>query len=540
MTNLTFSSEQLHTFIHDHVVSHIATRGVNYYKKGNVADIKVTSAEVLEATVHGSSIYTVEVHLDDLTESTCTCPYHDYCKHLVAALFYIEEHRYRVQEQLEEYKNRTVTLVIEQHKPKDIEEQLQSHLDSIIITSYRSLTTAGYFHDDHLKQIVERCIRATAQNYSNEEHVRERLICVNVMIHGLFALGRKFNTYHTYERRFTRFFSQLINESEPFIVECQRRDDSDFYLWFTETLIHRYFLSNDVKQSPWHLLLIKWLTHDSNQARKLEVLNLFITEQKRSPNNESLTMLASILALDCENGALSLSLLRKMKHSLTPNDLIHHFQLLERRQDWDLIKNWFDLFLTFWKNKSLGSLEPIYERMLMNTGNEKEQIILLWNAWLQSPSYSTYLQRMKDFADYKEEALDYILPRLEEQLYVPKIEQLYYKILLNEGQTKKAIARLLTNETEPSLLSDEKKQVINYAKKSAPEQLLPLYHQFIVRLIEKKSRSHYEQAVSHMKELQLIYEQLGLSDRFHSYISQLRTKYKTYRALLQEMKKIVQ
>lgn len=102
---------------------------------------------------------------------------------------------------------------------------------------------------------------------------------------------------------------------------------------------------------------------------------------------------------------------------------------------------------------------------------------------------------------------------------------------------KEGIDFLLQFEHQPLQLSDEKKQFLQTLEQEKGEVLIPLYHQFIVRLIEKKSRQHYEEAVKYMKRLENLYKKENQLHVFQNYLIKMKEKYKTYRALLQEMKR---
>lgn len=59
-----------------------------------VSDLKITPTKIT-ANVHGSHDYEVGISLDqgEVTSMYCTCPYadRDYCKHMAAVLYCIEE-----------------------------------------------------------------------------------------------------------------------------------------------------------------------------------------------------------------------------------------------------------------------------------------------------------------------------------------------------------------------------------------------------------------------------------------------------------------
>ena len=73
----------------------ILQRGLNYFRKGYVTDVEEIGYGDYEATVEGSDLYTVHLHIEKgiVTEYDCDCPYDQgpVCKHIVAVLFYLQQ-----------------------------------------------------------------------------------------------------------------------------------------------------------------------------------------------------------------------------------------------------------------------------------------------------------------------------------------------------------------------------------------------------------------------------------------------------------------
>ena len=73
----------------------ILRRGYEYFIIGSVTDVDDLGDGEYEATVEGSDIYTVSLHIegDEVTEYDCDCPYDwgPVCKHVVAVLFHLRK-----------------------------------------------------------------------------------------------------------------------------------------------------------------------------------------------------------------------------------------------------------------------------------------------------------------------------------------------------------------------------------------------------------------------------------------------------------------
>ena len=76
----------------------IVDRGLDYYEDGQIVEVEQFEKGVFNAVVWGSERYSVTVKLDvhlNITDHSCSCPYDwdDCCKHLVAVLFHLRDHK---------------------------------------------------------------------------------------------------------------------------------------------------------------------------------------------------------------------------------------------------------------------------------------------------------------------------------------------------------------------------------------------------------------------------------------------------------------
>ena len=75
----------------------ILSRGKSYYQSGKAKKL-IEENDGFSLTVRGSRNYTVHIGTDyfgDLESLSCTCPYAaegEYCKHMAAALYYLENY----------------------------------------------------------------------------------------------------------------------------------------------------------------------------------------------------------------------------------------------------------------------------------------------------------------------------------------------------------------------------------------------------------------------------------------------------------------
>src|SRR5258708_7433800 len=74
---------------------HILTRGREYYRAGHVTDLSLEDESIWSGQVIGTETYEVQIEqaADGALTCTCSCPYEhgEYCKHIAALLYAIEE-----------------------------------------------------------------------------------------------------------------------------------------------------------------------------------------------------------------------------------------------------------------------------------------------------------------------------------------------------------------------------------------------------------------------------------------------------------------
>lgn len=85
----------LHNF-EDYIERKILDRGFEYYEYDQVSEVEELSKDHFSAWVQGTEEYEVYIELTDtqvIADHSCTCPYEwgEYCKHEVAALYYIRD-----------------------------------------------------------------------------------------------------------------------------------------------------------------------------------------------------------------------------------------------------------------------------------------------------------------------------------------------------------------------------------------------------------------------------------------------------------------
>ncbi|MFV8827334.1 hypothetical protein [Alkalihalobacterium sp. APHAB7] len=407
-------------------------------------------------------------------------------------------------------------------------------LESDILALYKKIASSNYLKDVQISELVEQTLDKLQTQSNQPLSIIDKALMI---MNGLLSLGIKFTTYASFERRFDHFISILGGRVNVILEEQHHELSLEEKQAITEALVLLYTRYMDVASSSWGRILAKWFIQNEQEQWVHSYYPYFKQLHEEYDEPFHLSMITSLLALICQDGVGSLAYLKIHKQRLAANDLYHHFALLHNRQEWDTMQRWFDLFSTSWKG-SIGNLEPFY-RILEKKNSKSFNFTSHLTKWMNRPTLGSY----KDLSSSLEEPernllLKKVQESLNEQLAYPTIQNLWMQILQYEKRWDVAIDYFLNNEPLPFQLSDEKQQLLAQLEKHVPDGTIPIYHQFIVRLVEKKTRSHYTEAVIYMKRLKKLYELMNQRERFKQYITLFNQTYKTYRALIQEMKTI--
>lgn len=120
-------------------------------------------------------------------------------------------------------------------------------------------------------------------------------------------------------------------------------------------------------------------------------------------------------------------------------------------------------------------------------------------------------------------------------------------IYLAEGEVGKALAALAEMErgsstssygySYPSAPSNYQIQVAKAAEEHYPDEAIRLYRSAAERLINVRGRENYQQAAGYLTRVKLLYQKQGREPEWNAYISNLRNKNNSLRALKEELTK---
>ncbi len=411
------------------------------------------------------------------------------------------------------------------------EEYLYAELEEDVIDTYKKIIASRYFTASHLEEVAAEAKQRIHLHRSVEAHTFYLLY-----MKGVYSLSISCSTYEEFDRRFQHFFTSM----SAAIVESVEdiKHDSELYQAFLEQVLFHFVYDMEGQHAPWSRLLQRMLA--TMPVEHLEPLYRFLNNAitTRYPARD-VSLLFSYVTLIVGKEKEALSLLTESILPVTEHEVTIHFQCLKKRERWETMKQWFTELFSHKPNGPYGSLQPLADEMQAHIHRDPVELKQIWNRWLLAPSYNRFRSLTRHLEQQEvENIVDELLPKMRERFHQIETVSTYMKLLHSFRRFDEASRYFLQHERDPFRLRPEKTDMLDLLFKERPDLIKPIYHQFVVRLVEKKSRAHYEHAVHFIKFLKRIYENNNERDLFLAYVKRMKKTYRTYRAFVEELKTI--
>ncbi|WP_100373552.1 hypothetical protein [Bacillus sp. FJAT-45037] len=413
--------------------------------------------------------------------------------------------------------------------PKQEEIRLEKQMEQHVIDTYKQLVTSRYYTKSQIEQIV----LATKKVLPSDE--LERMKQILVQVKGVLALAVRANTYDAYERRFSQYFHSLLEEVAALIKKMDNQ--SNEYQKLLRRILFYFVYDAYEERSPWPYLVLKIADHVP--VRQLEVMDQFLEESLSDTGYARKVSIAkSYLLLKVGKERKALSYLMRIV-PIGQQEVTVHFQCLKKRERWQTIQEWFAQLFPNRSERGYGSLQQIADEMHASLHQSANVLTGVWKRWLLQPSFQRFLSLLTHVpADERDALVDQLLHELKQSLHQTETVITYIRMLKEYEKYEEASAFFLIHEHDPLRLHQEKKDLLKRIEQHKPSLAKPIHHQFVIRLVEKKSRVHYEAAVGSIRTLQELYLKTDERTLFFHYLARMKKQYRTYRAFVEELKTI--
>lgn len=514
-------------------------RGFQYYKQGRVHDMESSAASGnIEAAVDGTETYRVQLHLDALDESECSCPVNEGCKHMVAVLL-----------DYAQLQGRSIHALVNAHSTTYTSSSTYDRSEPNLRYTQKqpaSGTSSWRAKADHLPELpisawhelFEVCTASLGTNTQNSFYAKNALASLHHIkppmppdmdalyeLHAhLFVLGKlvkqptsawnssgSYIGYHTQvaadhiQASIERIFKEGLEGSEPLEAFGQRLSETNFLVrqsMLTEPRNRKFY--TQIYMQLW----IYWIyplmkTNEDSIREELEQLQAAESEYGSTLSRASWYMAQGLMSFYLGQDEQAWSLIREADKVsiLPPAAVLGFFSMLHAREQWDRLARWLPEIgplLGSHRTEHLGSYQFYWDAVIQHRPENAEQ---MWSSLADMLPYS---------------------------------KDIYQNALITHGRWQEWIDYQLSTGREPLEFRVGELAPI---EKNAPELLLPFYHQAVERYILHKNRAGYKAAVKLLKRLAKLYKKLKQQERWDAFIISLSVRNSRLRAFQEELRR---
>ncbi|MFY0543788.1 SWIM zinc finger family protein [Brevibacillus sp. H7] len=505
----------------------IIERGYAYFSDGLVFNIQVEKGRRLTSDVQGSQVYRVVLILDNFLNSTCSCPYSRFCKHIAATFFQVYsvfENPRNFLAKVKQPRSATFSpslLYPAYKKPtKDTRPSTFMHATGVALTEKSSVNEWWSFLESWTRNLTSamETYRASSELLSSYQSVTAVADTWSEELGDLFTIHSclfhllKLQTFVDKHR--SSYWSEELNQTAARLLE--HLEGTLLYLNASEVRKHHrphleatLDIVKDLKHSessPMHGLfayrMLWWYLLDEAewiQAEATELEQLIHDPGLPASARERYQLLQPHFFVMEEKDEAALQIWRRREHLSLPFYLMY-VKAFARRSEWQRVLAWID-----WLEGLIGSAdEPdyrlataIWQQAMERTGRADECGAMLRRFLPRSfHAYAAYLFEQKQYKQWLDLQMSYkVSPADVNQLQAKAIE-----------------------EIDPVLL-------------------LPFYVRQIDGLIHERNRASYKEAVRLLKKARSCYQKANREDRWEQFIHQLAVSYNRLRAFQEELRR---
>lgn len=510
-------------------------RGFQYYKQDRVQAFKMISVGNILALVEDSDSFSVNIDLDTLSDSSCSCPVQHGCKHIAAVLMKYAEQQGRLVHMLANAKTtsewirnpgvkNTPVAVGSPRRREQLKELLEQVPEGNVTQwrEYLALLTEPLAHTVKNSQYTGKALAAIAEASPQLSPAFGLLYKLHAHLFVLEGLIKPAGLHLTGAVSSLGYYTAVaVSELQEAITGLMKNSlplAAEPEAWprvqETVTYLRREMLTEARDRSrdqPYYslcygLIWRSWIAPNANGPalflEELEAIRQAGTEagDMRSRHSQQLAESRMYFYLNDDKGAWELLSKASERPGLYPDELMSFLPPLLEAGHWSRLAAW------------LSEIGPLLTSRLYN---------------------------LKDYAGYWEETVRQLPetgPLMWETLIgmLPLSREIYEAMLLEHGRWQEWMDYQLSSGKEPA---DFRVSDLQPIEKNAPELLLPFYHQAAERFVLEKNRHGYKAAVKLLKRLAKLYKKLKREQRWEEFLETFTGRYSRLRALQEELRK---
>ena len=507
----------------------VVTKGLVLYRQG-----MVTKLNIDEELIHGvvQDVMKVDVTLDLAfpSNSSCSCPAIDLCRHQLAVFFAAYSKSASVSDWVDDWKHKNDAMyklkkslesgpVFKGAESRPAQKAKPDHNYAswrafFANVAREELTLPPYFMmgTHRIASSYQRAIQRSEPD--NRQWVP--LYRSMAYFHGIrFLFDQDSESLDHYRKEMLQqsvheLYLALIDEMSRFETSIRPFDSEEFIEAFLEETQDLLYIDSFVFYR-WQLFGLIWsasLSSKEERAAERSRLESLVSTLPEKEAELGQMMIVHLLMLEQEDEE-ALAIIQ----SLGPAACFYLTFMLE---DMNSLKQHARMipFVEFYTKN-------IKAYLLRHHSQEYKRTNYLYNALQIIRPFSSATKRFDLLERMLRETIPYSLIPYSHYLYEKKEYKKWVELQVAE---------------RVNVLAEWPQQAKEIQKEN-PEVLLPLYHQQVIQLIASKNRPAYRDAVRYLKKLRTIYKKLKQVPAWESYIAYLSDTYKRLRAFQEELRK---
>ncbi|MGN7471198.1 SWIM zinc finger family protein [Brevibacillus sp. SAFN-007a] len=504
----------------------VIERGYTYFSDGVVFNTRVENHRILESDVQGTRVYRVRLDLENVQNSTCTCPYTRLCKHIAATFFQM----YSVFENPRPFLSKALkprrlsfssAMLIPSYRPvaSELHESETAPVSSPL-TAASSVYDWWSFFESWTRNLLSAmdAYRASSEMFSSYQNVlsvasawpreRAQLFHIHANLFHLQKLQQYVNSYRqsNWYPDLAQTAERLLEQLEGAIYFADRQALlADHRPALTETVtIIRKWKENDASSLYWvHAYRMLWwsLFTDSDWIKQ-EVAEL-----------ESAMLTPDAPAADIEKYRL----------------LRAHFSVMEKQDE---------RALTVWKSIRRLPLSFYLPYIKAFARQQEWQRVLFWTESLTDLIGAAQSQQYRLVIAIWQEAMKQVGRSAEcgslLKHFLPSSYSEYALHLFEEKQFKSWIDLQMSYQVP---LADISPAHLKEIEDADPSLMYPYYVREINRLIRERNRTAYKEAIKLLKKARAAYAKAEQESDWERFVDKLSAKYNRLRAFQEELRR---
>ncbi|MBK8700267.1 MAG: SWIM zinc finger family protein [Saprospiraceae bacterium] len=551
-------------------------RGLSYFKKGNVVAVEEIDAGRYEAIVEGTEEYTVGLTVIQgmVEDAVCSCPYDlgPFCKHTAAVLFYLQKEELDIQpiekspvpgqKKSTTAPKKRVTIM---EKVREVLEKVPHEELKQFITiqcenssNFRNLVLATFVtqHPTESKSFYSKQIKSILRSVAGRDKIifRHKAYQVAQQVNELLAGAKKQAT----QKNYLSAINMATAIMEEMCEALQFADDSDgnigSFVDLAQDLL--FEMTNEPLPEDIRSFLLNYTLHTFEK-------NIF----EGWDWHLGMLQLATQLVKDESEADKVLKSLPNLKSSKyykeetqkIEYDIIH--KIKGEREAQNFLEKHLEnsSFRAIAISNSMEKLDYAKANKLAMGGIKQDEktypgLVIEWYNWLLKIAQAEgnreniikyarvlYIENFRPIQDYYQILKNNIAPENWSAFMLELVNELskrktwtnidlITKICINERWWPRLLEVLKENSSLSNIENQEK-----YLGKDYANDLIAMYeHEIKAHLEHFTGRNHYQTACRYIRRM----IKLGGSKQAEILVSELKTKYKQRKSLLEELAKV--